>query len=115
MTASYIITFIIYLIAAAIMIGIGISQLRSTLPVGFYSGEKPPKADELTDVQAWNKKHGMMWLIYGIVIILSYFFGYVIGDSILCIIPYCGGLLVPVIIMIWYHHRLIRRYKRMGN
>lgn len=112
MTASAIITLIIYLMVAAIMMGIGISQLRSSSPVGFYSGEKPPKEDELADVQAWNKKHGMMWLVYGIMILFSYFIGYVIGDSILCLIPFCGGLIVPVIIMIWYHHKLIRAYKR---
>lgn len=112
MTAPEIITLFIYFIVAALMMGIGISQLRSTLPVAFYSGEKPPKEDELTDVQAWNKKHGMMWLIYGMIIIVSYFAGYILGDSILCIIPFCGGLIVPVIIMIWYHHKLIGKYRR---
>ncbi len=111
MTASGTITLIIYLIVAAIMASIGISQLRSTSPVGFYSGEKPPKEDELTDVQAWNRKHGIMWLVYGMIIIVSYFAGSIMGDSILCIIPYCGGLIVPVIIMIWCHHKLIRTYK----
>lgn len=112
MAASSIIAFIIYLIVAAMMIGIGISQLRSASPVGFYSGEKPPREEELTDVQAWNHKHGMMWLIYGVIILFSYFGGYIIGDSILCIIPFCGGLIVPIIMMIWYHHKLIREYKR---
>lgn len=113
MTASSIITLIIFLIVAAIMIGIGIVQLRSSSPVGFYSGEKPLTKEELTDVHAWNKKHGMMWMIYGFVIIISYFAGYLIGeDSILCVIPFCGGLIVPIIIMIWYHNKLIKRYKR---
>lgn len=32
---------------AFIMIGIGISQFRSTDPVGFYNGEKPPKKKNL--------------------------------------------------------------------
>ena len=112
MTAAGIMTLVIFLIVAGMMIGIGISQLRSTSPVGFYSGEKPPAENELTDVQAWNKKHGMMWLVYGIIIIISYFVGYIMGHTILCLIPFCGGLIVPVIIMIWYHHRLIRKYKR---
>ena len=111
MTAASIITFIIFFIVAMIMIGLGIFQLKSTSPVGFYSGEKPPREEEVTDVKAWNKKHGMMWLIYGIIIMISYFVGYLIGDSILCLIPFCGGLIVPVIIMIWYHHRLIKKYK----
>lgn len=113
MTVSSIITLIIYLMVAAMMIGIGISQFRSSSPVGFYSGEKPPKEDELTDVQAWNKKHGMMWLVYGIMILFSYAAGYIIGDSILCLIPLLGGLIVPIIVMIWYHHKLIRIYKKL--
>lgn len=112
MAAASIITFIVFLMVAAIMIGIGISQVKSSFPVAFYSGEKPPKAEELTDVHAWNKKHGMMWIIYGITIMISYFVGNIIGDSILCIIPLCGGLIVPVIIMIWYHNRLIKMYMR---
>jgi hypothetical protein len=32
------------------MIGIGVSQLKSRAPVGFYTGEKPPTEEELTDV-----------------------------------------------------------------
>lgn len=112
MDATSIFVFIIYFVVAAIMIGIGVIQFRGISPVGFYSGEEPPKAEELTDVKAWNKKHGLMWFIYGIIIILSSFAGYIIKDSILCIIPYCGGVMVPIIIMIWYHHKLIKMYKK---
>lgn len=112
MTAAGIIYLIICFLTAAIMIGIGISQLKSTSPVGFYTGEKPPGEDELTDVQEWNKRHGRMWLAYGIVIIISSFAGYIIADSILSVILACGGFLAPLIVMIWYHHKLIEKYKR---
>ena len=50
---------VIYLAVASVMIGIGISQLRSKKPVAFYSGEKPPGEEELSDVKAWNQKHGI--------------------------------------------------------
>lgn len=103
---------IVFVMVAILMIGIGVWQLKSTAPVGFYSGEKPPREEELTDVKAWNRKHGTMWVIYGIVIIISGLVGCIIGDSIWCLIPYCGGIVVPVIIMIWYHHRLIKKYKK---
>ena len=66
---------VIYLLVAAIMLGIGIFQYRSKSPVGFYSGEKPPMESELTDVDAWNKKHGKMWIWYGVIIIISYLAG----------------------------------------
>ena len=107
-----IITLIIFGIVSMIMIGIGISQLKSIEPVGFYSGEKPPKEDEITDVQAWNRKHGIMWLLYGIVIMVSWFLGFIIGNSIFCLIPFCGGIVVPVVIMIWYHNKLTRLYRK---
>lgn len=112
MNIENIFCFVIYVIVAAIMVGIGIVQLKSKKPVGFYSGEKPPRPEELSDVEAWNKQHGMMWLIYGGIIMLSFFIGMLIGDSLFCLIPMCGGIIIPVIIMIWYHHQLIKKYKR---
>lgn len=60
MTAVNIICFAIYFLVALLMISIGVSQLKNQEPVGFYSGEKPPKKDELTDIISWNKKHGAM-------------------------------------------------------
>ena len=105
---------VIYGIVAAIMLGIGISQLRSKKPVGFYSGEKPPLESELTDVISWNKKHGKMWIWYSVVIIVSYAAGipFVKADSVWCVIPMCGGIILPLPFMIRYHHELIKMYKK---
>lgn len=112
MTAGSMICLVIYALEALIMIGIGIAQLKSRKPVGFYSGEEGPRQEELTDVVAWNKKHGTMWVIYGIIIILSYFAGMLIRDSIWCVIPMCGGVMVPVVFMIRYHNKLKKEYMR---
>ena len=70
--AEKIITFVIFLLVSMIFIIIGISQIRSKEPVGFYSGEKPPKTEQLLDMAVWNKKHGYMWIIYGLAIIASF-------------------------------------------
>ena len=112
MNAENLIGFAVYFAAAAIMVGIGISQLKSSKPVGFYTGEKPPKEDEITDVKAWNKKHGLMWLIYGGIIITGFGIGTLLCDSLWCLIPMLGGILLPLPVMIWYHHRLIQLYKK---
>lgn len=112
MNAENLIGFIVYFAAAAIMVGIGISQLKSRKPVGFYTGEKPSKEDEITDVRAWNKKHGLMWLIYGGIIITGFGIGTTLGDSLWSLIPMLGGILLPLPVMIWYHHRLIQLYKK---
>ena len=105
---------IIYGMVAAIMLGIGISQLKSKKPVGFYSGEKPPLESELTDVISWNKKHGKMWIWYSVIIIVSYVAGipFVKADSVWCVIPMCGGIMLPLPFMIRYHHKLIKEYKK---
>lgn len=110
MTAENMIGLVIYGLVALFMMGIGVTQLKSKEPVGFYSGEKPPKAENVTDIKAWNRKHGLMWLVYGMIILVSFFIGNLFGDSVWAVIPMVGGVIVPVIFMIWYHHRLIKKY-----
>lgn len=101
---------VIYLGCAALFFGIGISQIRSKKPVAFYAGEKPFEAEALSDVHAWNKKHGIMWIVYSCIIILSWLCGFLCGDSPWILIPFIGGLLIPLIFMIRYHHKLIEKY-----
>lgn len=112
MIAETLIGLVISLLVALIMIGIGISQLKSKTPVAFYSGEKPPRPEELSDVDAWNKKHGRIWIIYGIVIILSYLLGVLVGlDTSPGLVLYCSGVIIPIVVMIGYHDRLTRTYR----
>ena len=111
--AGTIISGVIFCIVAIIMLGIGVSQLKSKTPVGFYTGVKPPKAEQLSDINSWNKKHALMWIIYGICIfgswICSAFIG---GDSIYSVIPLCIGTLIPIPVMTVLHHKLVKRYYR---
>ena len=111
MNAENVFGLMIYLAVAIIMMGIGIYQLKSKKPVGFYNGEKQPTEDEISDVKAWNKRHGLMWLIYGAVIMVTYGIGAIMGDTIWCVIPMCGGIIIPLPVMIWYHHKLIKIYR----
>ena len=97
-------------ICAVMMFGIGIYQLRSKTPVGFYSGEEPPKEENLTDVKAWNRKHGFMWIMYGVFITIGIISGFIIGDSPVLILVFCGSLLVPILMMVLYHRKLEREY-----
>lgn len=60
--------FLIYGIVAIVIIIIGINQCRSKTPVGFLGSEEPPSEKELTDVSAYNKAHGKMWMLYGIAV-----------------------------------------------
>ena len=110
MDGGMIISGAIFGLCALVMFGIGISQLKSKEPVGFYSGIEPPAREQLSDVDAWNKKHGTMWIIYGVCIIASWIIGLFMGDSVYAVIPYTVGLIVPIVFMVIYHHKLVKRY-----
>lgn len=102
---------LIMLFVAFFMLIIGIVQMQSKKPVGFYAGEKGSDETELTDMQAWNIKHGIMWLFYGIIILVTSLIGMSMINSIWCTVPFVGGVALPVPFMIWFHHRLIARYR----
>ncbi|MDO4297880.1 MAG: hypothetical protein Q4C59_05285 [Lachnospiraceae bacterium] len=108
------ISFFIFLLAAVIMICIGISQVRNRKPVGFYSGQEPPKEEEVSEVKEWNMKHGAMWIIYGAAVFGVYIAGIfmkgMIHTAALLIVMFGG-----VICMVWYHHRLEKKYLRQRN
>ena len=110
--AGIIIGIVIYGIVALIMAGIGIAQRRSKRPVTFYSGETPPKTEELTDVEAWNQKHGTMWILYGGILFVSGVIGFLMVDSDWMTVPLCGGVFVPLPFMIGHHDRLKRQYMK---
>ncbi len=109
--AENLITFFIEFYVALVMVGIGVFQLKSKKPVGFYSGVKPPEEHEISDVKAWNKKHGTMWILYGVTIILTAATIFVLKDSVLSMILCGGGIVIPIFFMILYHNKLVRLYK----
>lgn len=109
-------SFIVFMICISPIIILGVVQYRSKEPVGFWSGKKPPQKDEITDVRAYNRKHGLMWIIYGLGFLGCFVCGIPFGELVaayLCMIEVFGGILV----MIAYHNRLNRMYfrKKKGN
>ncbi len=115
MTAETVIFSVILLISAAPVIMTGIVQYRSKDPVGFWSGKKPPRKEQITDVKGYNQKHGLMWILLGVGFILCFVCGLLFGGEIagyLCVIETTGGLFA----MIVYHKKLDRMYcKKEGE
>lgn len=115
MTAEIIISLIVVLICIAPIIIMGIVQYRSKEPVGFWSGKKPPQKEQLTDVKAYNRKHGLMWILLGGGFLLCFVCGHFFGGLVagyLCMIEIIGGILA----MIAYHEKLERMYhKKEGD
>ena len=100
----------IFTFVALIMITIGVVQLKSRKPVGFYSGEMPPRPEELTDVRGWNKEHGTMWILFGGAIVAGGLIGLKANDIIWSSVFMIGSVVVPLPLMVWNHGRLKRKY-----
>lgn len=110
--AEKIITFVIFLLVSMVLIIIGISQIRSKEPVGFYSSVKSPKKEELMDMGAWNKKHGCMWIDYGLAIIAAFIIcSSIKTEAIAATILFCV-IFGAFPIMMLYHRYLKKMYYR---
>ena len=108
--AEYIMAMVIIFLVALVMIGIGVSQIKSKKPVAFYTGEKAPGEDELSDVAAWNKRHGFMWVIYGLAIMEAFLLSSLVKSEILQMVILLGGIVGALPIMILYHSHLKKKY-----
>ena len=108
--AENIITLIVLVWTAFIMIIVGIFQLKCKHPVGFYTFEKPLKEEQVSDVTIWNKKHGMMWIAYGVGMLLSYLLGCLIENKGFSYIVLLAVTLGAIPVMIVYHHWLKKKY-----
>lgn len=109
MTAETVISLIILLVGIVPVIILGIVQYRNENPVGFWTGKEPPEKEQITDIRAYNRKHGLMWILYGIGCILCFACGIPFGKwmgAYLCIFEVTGGIFG----MIAYHNRLNRIY-----
>ena len=56
--------FIIWSLCAAALLVIGIIDLRSEKPVGFFAGVKPPK---VRDVKKYNRAVARIWIIGAVI------------------------------------------------
>ncbi len=108
--AEYIISFAIFLLVSIVMISIGVSQIKSKNPVGFYTGEKPPREDELLDITAWNKRHGYIWVTYGLTIMCSFLLASLIKSETIAMVVLLCGIVGALPIMMLYHSYLKKKY-----
>lgn len=112
MNAETVLGLVIISIVASIMGIIGICQImKKDAAVGFYNVIDPPKKEEISDVVQWNRKHGMIWIIYGICIELGYWLGYVMPFAALQILFVIGGCVIPLPFMVMRHQKLEKEYK----
>lgn len=109
-TAELIMYIVIICGVGMIMLGIGIWQLRAKEPVAFYTGEIPPRPSQLSDVNMWNKKHGLMWALYGVAIIVSGLLALFMRESVVPSTLSMGVIILGIPVMIFYHTHLRNKY-----
>lgn len=102
-------TIIILFICLFPLFAVGIVQYWSKNPVGFWAGKEPPAKEQITDVRAYNRRHGMMWMAYAVGLFLCFMLGFPFGGVIVAI-AFMVGAFGGLLLMIWYHNRLERKY-----
>lgn len=112
MDAENIICLVILIICALPMIVIGIAQIKSKNPVGFWAGKEPPAKGQVRDVPDYNKKHGIMWILYGVGMPVSFFVGAPFGEGLGSAVAMTAEVVGGLILMIWYHNYLDKKYVR---
>lgn len=106
-----IITCIICELVALFVIAIGISNFKSIEPVGFYSGVEPPTSKEITDIPAYNKKHGWMWVAYGIGFIICGILSFPTNSDVVFALVSSAFAIGGAFILIIGHTRLDNKYR----
>ena len=113
MNAEMIMGLVIMSFVALIMVTIGICQFfKKDEPVGFYNIIDPPKKDEISNIILWNKRHGAIWIAYGICIELGFWLGFIMPNEVLEMVFMMGGVVVPLPFMIMRHHKLEKGEKK---
>ena len=92
--------------------GIGIYAIRRKKPMWFWSGSTV-KESEITDVKAYNRENGIMWICYSLVIWASTFLGAfnMAAAGIVLFIGCLAGL--PVLVV--SYNRIYKKYKKKGR
>ena len=89
--------------------GIGIYAWRRTKPIWFWSGSSV-REEEITNVKAYNRENGIMWICYSAVFWISTIMGIrsVSIAGIVLAVGCLGGL--PLLVIAY--NRIYRIYKR---
>ena len=97
-------------LVALFMIAIGISNFKSIEPVGFYSGVEPPPSQEITDIPAYNKTHGWMWVLYGIGFIICGVLAFPTNSDLVYALVSCVFAIGGAILLMIGHTYLEKKY-----
>ena len=89
--------------------GLGIYAWRLEKPMWFWSGSTV-RPDQITDVKAYNRENGIMWICYSLVFWVTMFLGFrnISGAGIVLAVGCFGG--IPLLAV--NYNRIWKKYKR---
>jgi len=94
---------------ATVFIGLGIYSIKKKTPMHFYAGTTV-KLEEISDVKAYNKANGIMWIMYGSTFILAAILAVFLGGMVGAIIVGLSST-VGLIVLLLTYQRIYRKYK----
>ena len=93
---------------SAFFTGIGVFAMRRRKPMWFWAGSEV-KAESLTDVRAYNRANGVMWLIFSAFFwawtVLGAFYAGMAGALV------AATTLVGIPILITVYTRILKKYR----
>ncbi len=94
---------------ATLFTGLGVYAWRRSKPMWFWSG-RPVKEREISDIPAYNRANGILWIGFSAVFWLSAILGWFrIG---LAGIVVAAGTLGGIPMLIWIYQKIYHKYKR---
>lgn len=102
---------VIVSVTSLILIAIGFVEYKTKdNPVGFYNVGDGYKKEEITDVIAWNKKHGYILINYGLTIEVGFIVSSLISSTYIQMIVLLLSILLPLPLMVLRHNYLVKKY-----
>ena len=99
----------ILLVCGAFFSGIGLYALMSIKPMRFWSG-KEAEEDEITDVKAYNRANGLMWISFSAVFWAGAVLGFLGSEAAGWVLA--AGCLAGIPALIFVYGRIYGKYKK---
>ncbi|MBO7354066.1 MAG: hypothetical protein J6U61_07420 [Lachnospiraceae bacterium] len=100
---------IIMVPCSALLTGLGIYAFRRKKPMWFWSGSTV-KEEEISDIPAYNRANGIMWIAFSLILWASAFLGvFNISAAGIVLIAGCalGVPLLPIV-----YNRIYKKYRK---
>ena len=96
-------------VCALFFIGIGIFAINKKTPMHFWAGSTV-KAERISDIKAYNRANGIMWIAYGSIFILAGIVALLSSSDIAAaLMAICST--VGIIVLVIFYQFIYRKYK----